>query len=69
MSFDLHSKERIDEALAADLVQMHKDTGIELEYWEIARMFIEQFYEVETSVKIVRKYTAEERANKRKRGY
>jgi len=32
-------------------------------------MFVEQFYEVETSVKIVRKYTAEERANKRKRGY
>lgn len=50
--FDLHSYDRIARALADDLVQMHKDTAIELEYWENARLFVEKFYEVSTSVEI-----------------
>lgn len=50
--FDLHSIDRISKALADDLVQMHKDTAIELEYWENARMFVEKFYDVKTSVTI-----------------
>ena len=50
--FDLHSIDRISKALADDLVQMHKDTAIELEYWENARMFVEKFYHVSTEVVI-----------------
>jgi hypothetical protein len=50
--FDLHSYDRIARALADDLVQMHKDTAIELEYWENARLFIEKFYDVKTVVVI-----------------
>lgn len=50
--FDLHSFERISKALADDLVQMHKDTAIELQYWENARMFVEKFYNVSTEVVI-----------------
>jgi hypothetical protein len=50
--FDLHSFDRITKALADDLVQMHKDTAIELEYWENARLFVEKFYNVRTIVVI-----------------
>jgi len=50
--FDLHSTDRIVRALADDLVQMHKDTAIELEYWENARMLVEKFYDVKTVVMI-----------------
>ena len=50
--FDLHSYDRISKALADDLVQMHKDTAIELEYWENARLFVEKFYDVKTVVMI-----------------
>jgi len=50
--FDLHSFDRICKALADDLVQMHKDTAIELEYWENARLFVEKFYHVRTTVVI-----------------
>ena len=50
--FDLHSFERISKALADDLVKMHNDTAIELEYWENARMFVEKFYNVSTTVTI-----------------
>jgi hypothetical protein len=50
--FDLHSFERIAKALADDLVQMHKDTAIELEYWENARLLVEKFYDVKTLVLI-----------------
>lgn len=48
--FDLHNKERIIRALVDDLVQMHKDTAIELEYWENARLLVEKYYHVYTSV-------------------
>jgi hypothetical protein len=50
--FDLHSFDRITKALADDLVQMHKDTAIELEYWENARLFVEKFYDVTTVIMI-----------------
>jgi len=50
--FDLHSFDRISKALADDLVQMHKDTAIELEYWENARLFVEKFYDVTTVIMI-----------------
>ena len=50
--FDLHDKERIIRALVDDLVQMHKDTAIELEYWENARLLVEKYYHVYTKVTI-----------------
>jgi hypothetical protein len=50
--FDLHSFDRICKALADDLVKMHNDTAIELEYWENARLFVEKFYDVRTVVLI-----------------
>lgn len=50
--FDLHNKERIIRALVDDLVQMHKDTAIELEYWENARLLVEKYYHVYTNVTI-----------------
>jgi hypothetical protein len=34
------------EKLADELVEMHNATGIELEYWDTARKFVEHFYEV-----------------------
>lgn len=52
MSFDLHDKERIVRALVDDLVQMHKDTAIELEYWENARLLVEKYYHVYTNITI-----------------
>lgn len=39
-------------ALVEDLVEMHKSTAIELEYWENARLLVEQFYHVDTTVTI-----------------
>lgn len=50
--FDLHDKERIIRALVEDLVQMHRDTAIELQYWENARLLVEKYYNVYTSVTI-----------------
>lgn len=32
------------ERLALDLVEMHNDTGINLEYWPAAREFVTRFY-------------------------
>lgn len=43
------------EQLADDLVEMHQDTGIELEHWETALKFVEHFYNVYPSVTIGRK--------------
>ncbi len=59
----------VSERLADDLVELHNDTGIELEYWENARLFVEHYYKVESQVKVIRKYTDEEREERKKRGY
>lgn len=40
------------EQLADDLVEMHNDTGIELEQWETALKFVNHFYNVYPSVTI-----------------
>lgn len=60
---------RITERLADDLVTMHNDTAIELEYWENARLLVEKYYHVDTSVKIGEKYTKEELKKRKERGY
>lgn len=43
------------EKLADDLVEMHNDTAIELQYWENALRFVEHFYNVYTNVTIGKK--------------
>lgn len=63
------STERISKQLADDLVQMHKDTAIELETWETARMFVEKYYKVDTSVKIVRELSLDEQMKIKGRGW
>ena len=60
-----NDRERLIEKVVDDLVQMHNDTAIELEYWEPARMLVEKYYKVSTTVKIGRKLTDVEK----KRGY
>jgi hypothetical protein len=44
--------EHVAKRLADDLVEMHNGTAIELEYWETARLLVEQFYDVHTKVMI-----------------
>lgn len=61
--------ESIAERLADDLVQMHKDTGIELEYWENARLLVEKFYNVSTNVVVENKLSPELIKQIRERGY
>ena len=39
------------ERLALDLVEMHNDTGINLEYWPAAREFVTRFYVGEDKIK------------------
>jgi alkylation response protein AidB-like acyl-CoA dehydrogenase len=43
------------EQLADDLVEMHNATGIELQYWDTALKFVEQFYNVYPQVTIGKK--------------
>jgi hypothetical protein len=42
----------IAEKLAADLVQMHRDTAIELQYWENGLRLVDYFYDTRSSVEI-----------------
>jgi len=44
--------ELIAEKLAADLVQMHRDTAIELQYWENGLRLVDYFYDTRSSVEI-----------------
>lgn len=44
------------ERLALDLVEMHNDTGINLEYWPAAREFVTRFYVGEAPIKPGRKW-------------
>jgi len=46
---------RLLERLADDLVEMHNDTGIELEQWDTALEFVKHFYNVYPSVTIGKK--------------
>ena len=39
------------ERLALDLVEMHNDTGINLNYWPAAREFVTRFYVGEDPIK------------------
>ena len=47
------------EVLASDLVEMHNDTGINLEYWPAAREFVTRFYVGETPIKPGRPWNGE----------
>ncbi len=50
--FEIHNKEHIVARLADELVEMHNATAIELEYWETARLLVEQYYNVKTVIVI-----------------
>jgi len=50
--FEIHNKEHIVARLADELVEMHNATAIELEYWETARLLVEQYYNVRTVIVI-----------------
>jgi hypothetical protein len=41
--------------LADELVQAHKETGIDLGYWETAREVVERFYSVKVKLTITKK--------------
>ena len=50
--FEPGNIEHIIPRLADELVELHNCGGIELEYWETARLLVEQFYNVNTKVMI-----------------
>ena len=50
--FEINNKEHITARLADELVEMHNATAIELEYWETARLLVEQYYNVYTKVMV-----------------
>lgn len=47
------------EVLAGDLVEMHNDTGINLEYWPAAREFVTRFYAGEDPIKPGREWNGD----------
>ena len=54
MTLKLYETELLEQ-LADDLVEMHNATGIELQYWDTALKFVEQFYNVYPQVTIGKK--------------
>ena len=50
--FEPGNKDHVVARLADDLVEMHSVGAIELEYWETARLLVEQYYNVFTKVMI-----------------
>ena len=50
--FEPGNKDHVVARLAEDLVEMHSVGAIELEYWETARLLVEQYYNVFTKVMI-----------------
>lgn len=44
--------EQLAERLADELVNSHRDTSIDLGYWETARELVERFYEVTVTVTV-----------------
>jgi hypothetical protein len=50
--FEPHNINHITKKLAEDLVEMHIVGAIELEYWETARLLVEQYYEVNNKVTV-----------------
>jgi hypothetical protein len=47
--------------LADELVRTHRETGIDLGYWETAREVVERFYNVEVELTITKKKKAEKK--------
>jgi len=47
--------EQLAERLASELVDTHRDTGIDLGYWETARELVERFYYVRVNLIISKK--------------
>jgi hypothetical protein len=47
--------EELAERLAGELVDTHRDTGIDLGYWETARELVERFYDVRVHLTISKK--------------
>jgi hypothetical protein len=43
----------VAERLATELIQMHKDTAIDLGYWETALELVERFYRVKVTVEFL----------------
>lgn len=43
------------ERMAEELVATHRDTGIDLGYWETAREIVERFYDVKIHLSISKK--------------
>ena len=43
----------VAERLATELIQMHKDTSIDLGYWETALELVERFYRVKVTVEFL----------------
>jgi hypothetical protein len=54
MTLKLYESELLEQ-LADDLVELHNATGIELQYWDTALKFVEQFYNVYPQVTIGKK--------------
>ena len=61
--------ESVCKRLADDLVQMHISTGIELEYWENGRLFVEHYYKVFNEISIGDEYKPDRIKEFRERGY
>lgn len=40
------------EAIAKDLVQMHRETGIDLAYWDNGLAVVRRFYDVDVNVTV-----------------
>lgn len=44
------SNEELLEAIARDLVEMHRETGIDLAYWSTGLEIVRRFYDVDINV-------------------
>jgi hypothetical protein len=49
--YKMNRLEKIASRLADDLVQMHKDTAIEIEFWGNALELVAEFYSVDIAFK------------------
>ena len=53
--YDVVKQLKLVEQMADELVELHNQTGIDLEYWQTARLIVEMFYDVNTKVTIGKK--------------
>lgn len=44
------SNDELLEAIAKDLVEMHRETGIDLAYWDNALSIVRRFYDVDVRI-------------------